>query len=147
MTYRIIQIFIVSFLIVSASGEESRGECGSGSAKVDDSNRKFSVIVPKSSGLGGEQAYNDIGCAVANRNGECAMRQSMFDGAAVAYDYVTGAEIPAEKAFFVLKTDVKTPQGYGIVAFKDKAEAEKFQAARGKGKIVKWFELVDEPLK
>jgi len=146
MAYRIIQVFLVSILIVSATGGESQGECGSGSAKIDESNRKFSVFVPKAAGLG-EQSYDDIGCAVASRNGECATRQGMFDSGAVTYDNLTGAEVPVEKAFFVLKTDVKTPQGYGIVAFKDKAEAGKFQAAHGKGKVVKWFELVDEPLK
>jgi hypothetical protein len=147
MGYRSIQVIVLSGLILSAYGAESRAACeGSGSAKIDDSNRKFSVFVPKAAGLG-EQAYDDIGCAVANRNGECATRQGMFDSGAVTYDHLTGAEVHVEKAFFVLKTDVTTPQGYGIVAFRDKADAEKFAAAHGKGKIVKWFELVDENLK
>ena len=93
------------------------------------------------------QNFNDIGCAVISRNGECATRQGIFDGGAATYDYVSGEQVPVEKAYFVLKTDVKTPGGFGIVAFKDKAEAEKFSAGHGKGKVVKWFELVDEKLK
>lgn len=147
MGYRAIQVIVLSGLIVSASAGTSWAECGSSRMKIDDNNRKFSVVVPRSSGLGGEQSYDDIGCAVADRNGECATRQGMFDSAAVVYDYLTGEELPAEKAYFALKTDVKTPQGFAIVAFKDKAEAEKFSAAHGKGKVVKWFELIDEKLK
>lgn len=121
--------------------------CPPDNVKLSEAGKRFSIFVPKSSGLGHEQSYDDIGCAVMSRNEECAMRQSMFDGAAMAYDYATGAEFPAEKMYFVLKTGVKTTRGFGIVAFKDKAEAEKFSASHGKGKVVKWFELVDEQLR
>ncbi|MDA8099490.1 MAG: nitrous oxide reductase accessory protein NosL [Nitrospiraceae bacterium] len=132
--------------LVCASAEISQAECGNGSSKIDDANRKFSVVVPKSAGLG-EQSYDDIGCAVASRNGECATRQGMFDSGALTWDYATGEQLPVEKAYFVIKTDVKTPQSYGVVGFKDKAAAEKFSSEHGKGKVVKWFELVDEKLK
>jgi nitrous oxide reductase accessory protein NosL len=71
----------------------------------------------------------------------------MFDSNAVTYDHSTGEQVPVEKAYFVLRTDVKTPRGYGIVAFKDKAQAEAFSAAHGKGKVVKWYQIVDETLK
>ena len=121
--------------------------CPPGGGKITDENKRFSVLVPKSSGLGSSQSYDDIGCAVMARNEECATRQTMFDNAALAYDHATGAELPAEKLFFVLKTDVRTPRGYGIVAFGDRSEADKFSAAHGKGKVVRWFELVDEKLK
>jgi hypothetical protein len=115
-------------------------------SKIGDSEKKFSVVLSNVSGME-PQSFNDIGCAVISRNGECATRQSMFDGGAVTYDYQSGEQLPVEKAYFAMKTDVKTPKGFGIVAFKDKAEAEKFSAAHGKGKIVKWFEIVDEKLK
>ena len=114
---------------------------------IREDTKRFSLLVPKSANLGNDQAYDDIGCAVMSRNEECATRQGMFDSAALAYDHLTGAEFPAEKMYFVVKTGVKTPRGFGIVAFKDKAEAEKFSAAHGKGKVIKWFELVDEKLK
>jgi nitrous oxide reductase accessory protein NosL len=71
----------------------------------------------------------------------------MFDSGAATYDYAAEAEVPVEKAFFVLRTDVRTPQGYGIVAFRDRAAAEAFSADHGRGRVVKWFELVDEKLK
>jgi hypothetical protein len=128
----------------SAAGDDKT--CPSGSVKITEENKRFSVLVPKSSGLGSDQSYDDIGCAVLARNEECAMRQSMFDSAAMVYDHFTGAEFPAEKMYFVLKTDVKTPRGIGIVAFGDKADADKFSSAHGKGKVIKWFELVDEKI-
>ena len=52
-----------------------------------------------------------------------------------------------ETAYFVFKADVSTPRGYGIVAFKDRAQAERFAAEQGKGKVIRWFELVDEKLR
>jgi len=119
-------------------------ECAGTNAKITDGVRKFSVAVPK--GME-HQAFDDIGCAVVSRNNECATRQLLFDSNAVVVDYATGEELPAEKAWFVLKTDVQTPRGYGIVAFKDKTRAEKFSAEHGKGKVVRWFELIDEKLK
>jgi hypothetical protein len=116
------------------------------SSKINEGEQKFSVMVSKASGME-EQSFNDIGCAVISRNGECATRQGLFDSGAVTYDYLSGEQVPVEKAYFVLKTGVKTPAGFGILAFKDKAEAEKFSAGHGKGKIVKWWELMDEKLK
>jgi hypothetical protein len=111
----------------------------------NEAEKKFSASLPNVSGMG-PSSYNDIGCAVISRNSECATRQMTFDSNAVVYDYVTEEAIPSEKAFFVLKSDVKTPAGYGIVAFKDKMQADKFSAEHGKGKVVRWFELVDEKL-
>jgi len=122
------------------------GECDSGNAKIEEANRKFAVILPTMSGMEA-QSFDDIGCGVISRNGECATRQGMFDSNAMVHDYLSGEQIPAEKAFFVLRTNVKTPRDFGIVAFKDKAEADKFSAAHGRGRVVKWFELVDEKLK
>jgi len=137
-------LLLLFFIGISYAADEKA--CSSGNIKITEENKRFSVLVPKSSGLGSEQAYDDIGCAVISRNEECAMRQGMFDSAALVYDHFTGAEFPAEKMYFVLKTDVRTPRGFGIVAFGDKAAAEKFSAAHGKGKVIKWFELVDEKI-
>lgn len=120
-------------------------ECASNEIMITDGAKKFSVLVPK--GFERRFSFDDIGCAVINRNNECATRQMLFDANAVVVDYASGEELPAEKAWFVLKTDVKTPRGFGIVAFKDKAQAEQFSAGHGKGKVIKWFELVDEKLR
>ncbi len=125
------------------AGNASAGECNGTHATITETGKKFSLVVPK--GLD-YQSFDDIGCAVESRNNECATRQDLFDRNAVAVDYLSGEEIRADAAFFVIKTGVETPKGYGIVSFKDKAEAEKFSAEHGKGKVLRWFELVDEKL-
>jgi hypothetical protein len=114
--------------------------------RISEAEKRFSVVLKKIPGMG-PSSYDDIGCAVISRNSECATRQMMFDGSSVAYDYLTAAEVPVETAYFVFKADVSTPRGYGIVAFKDRAQAERFAAEQGKGKVIRWFELVDEKLK
>ncbi|MHB8844533.1 MAG: nitrous oxide reductase accessory protein NosL [Nitrospirota bacterium] len=119
--------------------------CAQCNMKVTDAEKKASVSLPNVKGMGPSH-FCDIGCAVQSRNNECATRQMIFDGNAIVYDFLTGEAVPAEKAFFVFKSSFRTPMGYGVVAFKDKAEAEKFAAEHGKAKVIKWFELVDEKL-
>ena len=141
----IISVLVLATLTAHAAGPKKAAVCSQCNMLINEAHMKFSAFLPNVSGMG-PSSYNDIGCAVASRNRECATRQMTFDSNAVVYDYVTEEEVLAEKAFFVLKTDVRTPAGYGIVAFKDKAQAEKFAAEHGKGKVVRWFELVDEKL-
>jgi hypothetical protein len=136
---------LVMTLTLGLAGAAIADDCA-GTETIAEGEQKFSVTVAKASGLE-EQSFNDIGCAIISRNSECATRQGMFDSAAVTYDYQSGEQIPVEKAYFVMKTDVNTPKGFGIVAFKEKAAAEKFSAGHGKGKVVKWFQLIDEKLK
>ena len=144
MKKQIICLMILT-LIFGFAAIVSADDCDN-TSKINEGEQKLSVVLPKVSGME-PMSFNDIACAVISRNGECASRQSIFDSSALTYDYASGEQMPVEKAYFVLKTDVKTPKGFGVVAFKDKAEAEKFSAAHGKGKVVKWFELVDERLK
>ena len=113
--------------------------------QVADAEKKFTVYLPNVSGMG-PSTFDDIGCAVQSRNTECASRQTTFDSNAVVYDFVTGEPVLAEKAFFAFKSTLRTPMGYGIVAFKDKTQAETFAVEHGKVQVVKWFELVDMKL-
>jgi hypothetical protein len=115
-------------------------------SKVEEGNRKFSVSVARTSGME-SSVFDDIGCAVAWRNGECAMRQSLFDSTSVTRDYATGEDVAMETAYFIVGAGVKTPRGYDIVAFREKEQAERFAAKQGKGKVLKLFELVDVKLK
>ncbi len=141
---RKVYAFLLCSLLLPAAPALAQ-ECSS-HATIDDANKRFSVMTGKVSGMEA-QTFSDIGCAVISRNSECAMRQGLFDDNAVTVDYTTGEQVRVDKAYFVLKTGLPTPQGYGIAAFRDKAEAEKFSASHGKGKVVKWFELVDEQLR
>lgn len=144
--------FLLSFVLIVAMVAAGRADdekkppiCSVCNMKISEAGKIHSVALPSVSGMG-PSSYCDIGCAVISRNAECATRQSTFDSNAVVYDFVTGDAVPAEKAFFAFKSGAWTPMGYGIVAFKDKAQAEKFAAERGKVKVVKWFELVDMKL-
>jgi nitrous oxide reductase accessory protein NosL len=128
---------------ISVAQETSCRRC---TAKLTAEAKKFAVIIPKCANME-SSSFDDIGCALQWRNAECAMRQSLFDENARAYDYGTGEEFPMEKLFYAVGTGIKTPKGYGVVAFKEKADAEKFVTQAGKGKVLKLFELVDEPLK
>jgi copper chaperone NosL len=127
---------------VRADDQKKPSVCSVCNMKISEAEKKFSVTLPSVSGMG-PSAFDDIGCALISRNGECATRQMTFDSNAIVYDFVTSEAVPAEKAFFAFKSSFRTPMGYGIVAFKDKAQAETFAAEHGKAKVVRWFELVD----
>jgi len=132
----------------SAWAQDTKKEpvCGRYNESSGIEGKKLSVIMPKVPGMEAS-SYNDIGCAVRARNEECATRQGMFDSNAKAHDYLTGEEIGVEKSFFVLTKDLRTPAGYGVVAFKEQAQADAFAAEHGKAKVVKWYQIVDEKLK
>jgi copper chaperone NosL len=151
MKRSLFSFFLSSVLIFSmaaagrADDHKKPSVCSVCNMKISEAGKKFSVDLPNVSGMG-PSSYDDIGCAVISRNGECATRQMTFDSNAIVYDLVTGEAVPAEKAFFAFKSSFRTPMGYGIVAFKDKAQAEMFSAEHGKVKVVRWFELVDMKL-
>jgi copper chaperone NosL len=141
----IIPILLLATLTAYAAELKKAAVCAQCNMKVADNEKKVSAYLPNIKGMGPSH-YCDIGCAVQSRNNECATRQMVFDGNAVVYDLFTGEAVPAEKAFFAFKSSFRTPMGYGIVAFKDKAEAEKFALGHGKVRVIRWFELVDEKL-
>jgi len=143
---RIFTLIIIGALTMNAltlAGETSCTKC---SMKFNEAGKKFSVIMPKVPSMEGS-SFDDIGCAVVWRNGECAIRQTTFDSNAFTFDYLSGEQVALENAFFVVETGVKTPMSYDIIAFKDKPAAEKQVKTSCKGKIYKLFELVDLPLK
>lgn len=129
---------------ISAAAEDLQPTCGSvGLDQVPEAYRKFSVVIP--AGIE-PSSFFDIGCAVKHRDTECASRQMAMDQNAAVFDYASGERIKAEDAFFATGTDVQTPLGHGVVAFKEKAAAEQF-VAEHKGKVLKWFQVVDMTFK
>lgn len=141
-----VPLLLFTICFSSSAAEPSKTPvCAQCNMKVTDGDKKFSAFLPNVSGMGPSH-FCDIGCAIESRNNECATRQMTFDSNAVVYDLATGEAVAAEKAFFAFKSSFRTPMGYGIVAFKDKAQAEKFAAENGKVKVIRWFELVDEKL-
>lgn len=143
----LLSVFLIAVIAAAgrAEGQKKLSVCSVCNMKISEAEKKFSVVLPNVAGMG-PSSYDDIGCAVISRNNECATRQMTFDGNAIVYDLVTGEAVPAEKAFFAFKSSFRTPMGYGIVAFKDKVQAEKFAAEHGKVNVVRWFELVDMKL-
>ena len=138
-------LIVAMALTVRADEKIKPAVCSVCNMKISETGKLFSVVLPNVAGMG-PASFCDIGCAVISRNNECATRQMTFDSNAIVYDLSTGDAVPAEKAFFAFKSSFRTPMGYGIVAFKDKDQAEKFAAEHGKVKVVRWFELVDMKL-
>jgi copper chaperone NosL len=134
--------------LTSAAAQEKKEEprCAVCDMRILEKNRNFSVVMPKVPGMD-PSAFDDAGCAVIWRNKECASRQSTFDSNAYTFDYETGGQVPVDKAFFVAEAGVWTPMGYEIIAFKEKAKAEAFIAGKGKGQLLKWYQVVDLPIK
>ncbi len=62
-------------------------------------------------------------------------------GAFYVVDYGTKVWLPAEQAFFVKSEQFKTPQNGGILALKDKAQAEKL-AAQYQATLLTFDEIV-----
>lgn len=143
----LVALFLLVCLAAVSSGAAEKPKpstCKQCNMKIGDADKKYAVYV-----LEGIEptAFNDIGCAVIWYNNECAMRQSAFDSNAIAHDFGTGEPVPAEKAVFVTGPGVKTPKGYGIVAFKSREQAEKFAGGLENGKVISYSELTALKLK
>jgi hypothetical protein len=91
--------------------------------------------------------FDDIGCALLWRDGECAMRTSAFDSNARVYDYGSREPVIIEQAFFVHDAGLQTPMGYDIAAFKKKEDAEKLVKEKGKGSVLTFSQLCSLKLK
>jgi len=137
-------VFVLLMVVVVLSGVAYTAEktmpttCKQCNKKIAEPDIKFAVYIP-----GGIEpsSFDDIGCAVVWYNTECAMRQSAFDNYAIVHDYVTGAPIPVEKATYVSSPDVKTPKGYGIVAFATKDEARKFADKQESARVLNYQDV------
>ncbi len=101
--------------------------------------RNFSVFITEGIET---SAWDDIGCAMAWRDNECAMRMSAFDSNARVFDYLTGESLIIEKAFFAHGSGVKTPMGYDVIAFAKKEDALVFVKKAGQGRVITYNDLM-----
>ncbi len=129
---------------VPAAEKEAPTWCNKCNMKIPEANRKYSVTLTE--GIE-PMAFDDIGCSMLWRDGECAMRMSAFDSNARVYDYLTGEPVVIENAFFVSGPEIKTPMGYGIIAFKTREQAASVAARSGKSKVLTYQELTSLQLK
>lgn len=122
---------------VSAAEKELPTFCKRCNMHLVAADKKFSVTIAE--GIEAS-AFDDIGCALLWREGECAMRTSAFDSNARVYDYETGEPVVIEQAYFVHGAGLKTPMGYDLAAFKKKEHAEKLKKEKGKGEVITFNE-------
>ncbi len=82
--------------------------------------------------------FDDIACMA-----DYAQNKMKKDniGAFYVVDYATKEWLPAERAAFVKSDQFKTPQNGGILAFKDKGQAEKL-AAQYQAKLLTFSDIV-----
>lgn len=134
-SFFLFQVIAVLFLLQTPYAAENAQilKCSRCSMTIENSMKKFSVITP---GRVVPAAFDDISCALLFRNGLCAMDTMEFDNTATVYDYYSGESVKMTAAVYVTGSLVKTPMASGIIAFKDKASAEKFLAEQGQGEIL-----------
>lgn len=123
---------------VSAAEKELPTVCKRCSMHLDAADKKFSVTIAE--GIEAS-AFDDIGCALLWRDGECAMRMSAFDSNARVYDYGNAEPVVIEQAYFVHGAGLKTPMGYDIAAFKKKEDAKKLKKEKGRGEVMTFSQV------
>lgn len=130
-----VMIIISCFMAypIVAPADESSSPCEKLGQPVAGPEKKFSIT----GDANGFAAFTDIGCAIKWRNTElCATELASFDLTATVYDYYTGKEIEASKAFFA----VDTPDAR-ISAFSSRNDGQKYIAEKGGGQILDYDQL------
>jgi copper chaperone NosL len=84
---------------------------------------------------GQSKRFDDIGCMIDFLNKNKNKVKAYW-----VNDFQTKEPLHAENAFFVDSDSIITPMGFGIVAFKSKAEAEKF-AEKNKAEVASFSKL------
>ena len=142
--FLLVLLLVVLPAIVPAAEKSAPTWCNKCNMKIPDANKKYSVTLTE--GIE-PMAFDDIGCSMLWRDAECAMRMSAFDSNARVYDYITGEPVVIENAFFAYGPEIKTPMGYGIIAFKAREQAASVAAQSGKAKVLTFRELTSLTLK
>lgn len=72
--------------------------------------------------------FDDTGCMIEH----IINNENVNDGSVDIYvvDYDTGQWIDGKEAYYIWTEEIKTPMGYGIVAFRDRNSAGKFRKNR-----------------
>lgn len=87
--------------------------------------------------------FDDLGCLYEwkDENGEDDI------GAEFVRDFHSEEWIQIKDTTFVYDEEIETPMAYGVISFKDKAEAEKYIEDEGKGEILDAAALADHEWK
>ncbi|MEM4408749.1 MAG: nitrous oxide reductase accessory protein NosL [Candidatus Caldarchaeum sp.] len=84
---------------------------------------------------GGAAKFDDIGCAMHYLK----VKPQVKVVAIFVRDYGTKEWIRGEGAYYVVTNKVKTPMGHGIVAFRERATAERL-AGEKEGRVIEGFD-------
>lgn len=155
-------LFAAMILVLAACGSDDNGEADS-TADKDDSAGEMIVYKPEAINpdvdvcevcamavaddqfatqivLKNKRAlkFDDIGCMYRwiNENGEDDI------GAKFVRDYHTEEWMAVEEAVFVYDEQIETPMAYGMISFKDVADAEAFIEENGYGKLLTAADLM-----
>ena len=115
-------------------------KCRSCDTKFEEQKLRFAAYMKKAKKL---KCFDDIGCMFRFREQNCTSTQMELDHKIIVRDYNSGEEIPVADAFFVIRSGVSTPQGHGIIAFADKASADKYSSGAA-GSAVMDFETISD---
>lgn len=103
------------------------------------SDKRFAVVIEDEKET---KFLDDIGCLLVFRSSKCLSAQSECDSATSVFDYYTGEKVHIRQAYYVRAgTKIKTPNGSGIVAFREKDGAERFLKEQGLKKMLDFEEL------
>ncbi len=134
-------LLIVSVVAYAATATPT--SCSVCGAKITEADMRFSLYITEGMEA---HAFDDIGCAVIFYADLCASRSMAFDNFAMVRDYGSGEDVPVDKAFYVRGANIKTPRGYGIVAFKTMEAAKSFASGQG-ATLLKYSEFSSLKLK
>lgn len=142
--FLLVLVMVLLPLVAPAAEKAAPTWCNKCNKNISEANKKYSVTLTE--GIE-PMSFDDIGCSLLWRDGECAMRMSAFDSNARVYDYLTSEPVLMENAFFAYGPEIKTPKGYGIIAFKTRAQAAAAAAQSGKAKVLTFQELTSLTVK
>lgn len=110
----------------------------------DETQLKFAAYMKKAKK---PQCFDDIGCMLKVRDGNCTSTQMIMDAKMTVRDFENGEEVKARDAFFVIGSAQKTPHGYGIIAFSQRSRADAFSAGIAGSRVMDYETMVETDLK
>lgn len=132
-------VLFLSICSLAYSGDNKETICSRCGNEIKSDNMKYSVIQ-----LDAKKpvSFDDIGHAVLWREDQCTAIQMSFDATARVFDFNTGEKLTINAAYFIRSTDIQSPGGSGIVAFKERQSAEKLLSGKGSGKVLTYDDLL-----
>jgi len=102
---------------------------------------KFAAYIPEGKRPRG---FHDLGSMLTWRNKQCMSTTMDLDENLIVRDYDTCEEVEIGNAFFLVRSGIETPHGYGVVAFKTREGAERHQADAPGSRVLDYESLLDE---